>query len=181
MISSCFFSFFFLFFFFFLKFFFFFLNFLKFALKASKNRKYRQLKTNRSDHIAILSKSYNGLQLVSSLHNRTKNNLEMFVLICSTGFPVVDGDWGDPPHYPKNWLVPQCPLLLFCPKNADFVIFMQFLVILPKLSPPHQPTPFGKPWQYQSKFDFDATEDSKETIESVISNVYDGVRGIQVY
>ena len=30
------------------------------------------------------------------------------------------------------------------PNNADFVIFMQFLAILPKLSP-HQSTLFGKP------------------------------------
>ena len=48
--------------------------------------------------------------------------------------PSGGGDWGDPPNYQKNWLVPpHIPLL--CPKNADFVIFMQFLAILPKLSP----------------------------------------------
>ena len=28
---------------------------------------------------------------------------------------------------------------LFCPQNVDFVIFMQFLAILPKMSPTSQP------------------------------------------
>ena len=66
------------------------------------------------------------------------------------GFPLVKGDWGDPrppprdPHNPKNWLVPPCSPQ-FCPQNADFLIFIQFLAILPKLSPFHKSTPFGKP------------------------------------
>ena len=49
-------------------------------------------------------------------------------------------------HYPKNWLVPPCPPPLFCPKHVDFVIFIQFLAILPKLSSQHKSNPFGKPW-----------------------------------
>ena len=51
-----------------------------------------------------------------------------------------EGNWGDHPHYPKNWLVPP----LFFPKNIDFVIFVQFFTIFPKLSF-HESTPFGKP------------------------------------
>ena len=31
-------------------------------------------------------------------------------------------------------LPPPVPLPLFCPKNIDFVIFMQFFAILPKMS-----------------------------------------------
>ena len=56
------------------------------------------------------------------------------------------GTGGAPTHYPKNWLVPpHVPPLLFCPKNVDFVIYVQFLAILPKLSP-HKSNKFGKPW-----------------------------------
>ena len=33
----------------------------------------------------------------------------------------------------KNWLLPYVPPL-FCPQNVDFVISMQFLAILPKMS-----------------------------------------------
>ena len=37
---------------------------------------------------------------------------------------------------------------LICPKNIDFVIFMQFLVILPKLPPPATSRPhLGNPVQ----------------------------------
>ena len=43
------------------------------------------------------------------------------------------GGTGGIPHYPKNWLV--LPPLSW-PKNANFVIFIQFLLILPKLLPP---------------------------------------------
>ena len=46
------------------------------------------------------------------------------------------GIGGIPTHYLKNWLVPSHVPSLFWPKNADFVFFMQFLAILPKLSPP---------------------------------------------
>ena len=61
--------------------------------------------------------------------------------IVRTRFPL----WGDPPHYPKNWLVPPHVSPLFCPKYVDVVLFMQFLAILPKLSP-HKSTPVEKPW-----------------------------------
>ena len=44
------------------------------------------------------------------------------------------GGWGDPPLPEKLACPPHVPPLL-CPKKADFVIFMQFLAILPKLSP----------------------------------------------
>ena len=43
------------------------------------------------------------------------------------------GEWGNPPTTRKLACPSQPPLL--CPKNADFIIFMQFLAILPKLSP----------------------------------------------
>ena len=48
---------------------------------------------------------------------------------------------------PPPPLPPHVSLPLFWPKNANFVIFMQFLAILPKLLPPHHQstTPFGKP------------------------------------
>ena len=43
----------------------------------------------------------------------------MYIYIYS-GFPLVGGDWGDPPHYPKNWLVhpppPMSPPHCFDPK-----------------------------------------------------------------
>ena len=43
-------------------------------------------------------------------------------------------DWGITPNIQKISLSPHVPPL-FCPKNVDFVIFMQFLVILFKMSP----------------------------------------------
>ena len=48
------------------------------------------------------------------------------------------GDWGDPPYYPKNWLAkapppPPCPPTVLTQKYTNFVIFMQFLAVLPKL------------------------------------------------
>ena len=50
-----------------------------------------------------------------------------------SGFPLVEGAWGNPPTSRKIGLPPPPPLL--CPKNVDFVIFMQFLANLPKMSP----------------------------------------------
>ena len=44
------------------------------------------------------------------------------------------GAWGITPNIQKISLSPHVPPL-FCPKNVDFVIFMQFLVILFKMSP----------------------------------------------
>ena len=65
------------------------------------------------------------------------------------GFPLVKGDWGDPPPPPppppQPPAPPPTPPPQFCPQNADFLIFIQFLAILPKLSPFHKSTPFGKP------------------------------------
>ena len=56
------------------------------------------------------------------------------------------GDWGDP-HYPKNWLAPPPPYVprLFCPKNVDFVIFMQFFALQPKL--PQLPPQVDPQWE----------------------------------
>ena len=42
------------------------------------------------------------------------------------------------PHYPSNCLIPPIPAL-FCPQNIDFVISMQFLIILSKLLPQADP------------------------------------------
>ena len=55
---------------------------------------------------------------------------------CMQGFSWWGGTGGIPVHYPKNWgiLNVPCPPL-FWTKNAGFVIFRQFLVILPKLTP----------------------------------------------
>ena len=58
----------------------------------------------------------------------------------NSGFPVVWGVGGrthrDPPHYPENWLDPHMSPSLSSPKNDNFVILLQFLGILPKLSLP---------------------------------------------
>ena len=49
------------------------------------------------------------------------------------GFP----QWGDPPTTTTRKLAssPMSPHCIFCPKNVDFVIVMQFLAILLKLPP----------------------------------------------
>ena len=49
------------------------------------------------------------------------------------------GTGGNPLHEPKNCLVHPHVLSLFCGKNVDFFIFMQFLTISLKLHP-HQST-----------------------------------------
>ena len=55
--------------------------------------------------------------------------------IARQGFLYWGGeDWGITPNIQKISLSPHVPPL-FCPKNVDFVIFMQFLVILFKMSP----------------------------------------------
>ena len=54
--------------------------------------------------------------------------------IALQGFLYWGGDWGITPNIQKISLSPHVPPL-FCPKNVDFVIFMQFLVILFKMSP----------------------------------------------
>ena len=46
-----------------------------------------------------------------------------------------EGDRGISPTTRKINLSPMSPLL-FCHENVGFVIFMQFLAILPKMSPP---------------------------------------------
>ena len=50
----------------------------------------------------------------------------------TSGFPLVGGGLGESSPLPKKLACPPCPPL-FWPKNADFVIFMQLLAILPKL------------------------------------------------
>ena len=49
-----------------------------------------------------------------------------------------------PPDARKIGFLPPMLSPLFCPQNVDFVFFMQFLAILPKLSPsPTSPPYFG--------------------------------------
>ena len=64
-----------------------------------------------------------------------------------TGFPLVGENWGDPLHYPKNWLVPpispHCfdPKCRFCHFHAVFGHFAQIALLT---SRPHLGDP-GKP------------------------------------
>ena len=53
---------------------------------------------------------------------------------------VFPKEWGIP-HYLKNWL--DHHVLHVCSKNVDFVIFMQFLTILPKMSHHTSPNQMG--------------------------------------
>ena len=75
----------------------------------------------------------------------TQSTLKSAVLVAlqnsvsEQSFPSGGGLRGSLPLTKKS----ACPPL-FWPKNADFVIFMKFLAILPKFSP-HQSTPFRKP------------------------------------
>ena len=55
-----------------------------------------------------------------------------------------EGGLGGIPPLPEKLACPPLGPPLFWPQNADFVIFMQFLAIMPNLSP-HQLIPFGKP------------------------------------
>ena len=48
-------------------------------------------------------------------------------------FPLC-GELRESLHYPNVWLVFPAPLMVF-PRNVEFVAFMQFLVILSKMSP----------------------------------------------
>ena len=61
--------------------------------------------------------------------------INKYILLCRVS--PTGGDWGGSIHPTtrKIGLSPDVPLPLFWPKIADFVIFMQFLTILPKLSP----------------------------------------------
>ena len=54
----------------------------------------------------------------------------------NAGFPLVrgGGDWGDPLPLPEKLASPPMSPALFYLQNIDFVIFMQFLVILLKMS-----------------------------------------------
>ena len=62
------------------------------------------------------------------------------------GFPQCGkGGLEDPPTNQNISLSPSLSPLL-CPRNLDFVILMQFLAILSKLSPFHKSTPDRKPW-----------------------------------
>ena len=57
-----------------------------------------------------------------------------------------EGGGMDPSGYPKSYLVLPGPASTVLPKNVDFVIFMQFLAILPKRSPTSR-TVKGNPGQ----------------------------------
>ena len=61
-----------------------------------------------------------------------------------------EGDWGDSSHYVKNCLVPHVPRC-FAPKNVDFVIFMQILAILPKISQVSQVDSIGQVFHCEIK------------------------------
>ena len=64
-------------------------------------------------------------------------------------FSVWGGGIGvDLPHSPENWLVPFMSPSLIWPKNEDFIISIQFLGILPKLS-----LPTSQPYLGNLKFD----------------------------
>ena len=67
-------------------------------------------------------------------------------------FSVGGGGIGvDLPHSPENWLVPLMSPSLIWPKNDDFIIFMQFLGILPKLSLPTSQPYLGNPETWREK------------------------------
>ena len=84
----------------------------------------------------------------STLYNKPKKYLEaqlpIFHLcglnhVWHTGFLLGKTNW-DPLHQSEIWLIPPhyfvyLPPTIFCPKNADFFIFMQFLDILVKMPP----------------------------------------------
>ena len=71
-------------------------------------------------------------------------------MAASAGFPLVGG-LGGFAHYQQNWLAPPPPSPLFCPKNVNFVISMQFSAIFSQIVSPKKSTPFGKPWRVISK------------------------------
>ena len=52
----------------------------------------------------------------------------------NAGFPLVGRDWGDPLPLPGKLASPPMSPALFYLQNIDFIIFMQFLVILLKMS-----------------------------------------------
>ena len=58
--------------------------------------------------------------------------------VCVFFFLGGEGGLRGIPHYPSNCLIPPIPAL-FCPQNIDFVISMQFLIILSKLLPQADP------------------------------------------
>ena len=60
---------------------------LKECNQTIKNSKQGRLKICRWHYTTILSKSKKGLELVSSLHNRGKNKLEIIVISCCNIWP----------------------------------------------------------------------------------------------
>ena len=64
------------------------------------------------------------------------------------GFPLWGKGTGGFPPLPEKLACPPMSLPLFCPKNVDFVIFVQFLTIFPKLSPPISRPHLGNPVDY---------------------------------
>ena len=82
----------------------------------------------------IILKTGRGLKLLFLVEMLFLGNLHIFHTPTRRVSPSGGGGGtGGIPHYPKNWLV--LPPLSW-PKNANFVIFIQFLLILPKLLPP---------------------------------------------
>lgn len=65
-----------------------FFTLLKAYTETIKNSTH-SLKTNRSHYSAISSKSKNNLKLVSSPHNRTKTDLEMFAISCTNSLNII--------------------------------------------------------------------------------------------
>ena len=94
--------------------------------------------TNKSK-LAIVSKTIATQRMIPK-HDyevQTSNTLHAFYFLVSR-FPLVGGLGADPPYYLKNWLATPSPTQQltprFGPKNVDFVIFMEFLAILHKIS-----------------------------------------------
>ena len=54
--------------------------------------------------------------------------------VCKGSLLIEEGRTGSIHPLPKKLACSSCPPL-FCPKNVDFAIFMQFLAIFPKMSP----------------------------------------------
>ena len=59
------------------------MSLFKVCTQTIKDRKHHILRINRWHYIAKLSKSQKDVEIVSRLHSRAKNKLEMFVISCT--------------------------------------------------------------------------------------------------